>query len=63
MCRRDVISLVVVIVAPWVLTMFFLVIVDLISWSTFIATVSVSTVGSILIGATVGSSDDYSRKD
>ena len=63
MLERDVISLVAAIVAPWVLIMFALVWVDLIPWSTFIATVMVSVAGGILIGVTVGSSDDYSRKD
>ena len=63
MRRRDVVSLIGVIVAPWVLIMSALVWVDLIPWSTFIATVLVSVAGGILVGVTVGSSDDYSRKD
>ena len=63
MLERDVISLVAAIVAPWVLIMFALVWVDLIPWSTFIATVMVSVAGGILIGVTVGSSDDYSNRE
>lgn len=63
MPKRDVVSMVAVIVAPWVLMMFALVWVDLIPWSTFIAVVLVSVAGGILIGVTVGSSDDYSSKD
>ncbi len=59
MRRRDVALLIAVIVAPWVLIMLALVWVDLIPWSTFIATVLVSAAGGILIGVAVVSPDDY----
>ena len=59
MRRRDVALLIAVIVAPWVLIMLALVWVDLVPWSTFIATVLVSAAVGILIGVTLGSPDDY----
>ena len=59
MRRRDVALLIAVIVAPWVLIMLALIWVDLIPWSTFIATVLVFAAGGILIGVTLGSPDDY----
>ena len=59
MRRRDVALLIAVIVAPWVLIMLALVWVDLVPWSTFIATVLASAAGGIPIGVTLGSPDDY----